>query len=140
MTPEMREEIKAKIAKEQAIIVPNNDAIFAIMIANEVMFDFFISKMEKSLNNNSTSIEDRMEKYLADAKELAEIKINAAADYTFNILETQLARSLEEIDKSASTVLNTIHIANNQNKINYLLVALIAAAAVIIGFFLGKLF
>lgn len=134
-----KEEILAKIAKEHALILPNNDAIFAVIIANEVMFEDFITRIEKSFSGHMSEIEGMTAKYIADAKQLAEIKIGAAVEETFKVLEERHQLALKEIYAASQAATEALAVSNNQVKMNYWLVGGGILAAVLIGVFVGRL-
>jgi hypothetical protein len=140
MNNEKKEEILAKIAKEHALILPNNDAIFAVIIANEVMFEDFITRIERSFEDHMKEIEGMTAKYIADAKELAEVKIGAAVTETYRVLDERHKLALKEIEIASKAAIDALAATQAQNKISNLLIALVAVAAVLIGFFVGKIF
>ena len=135
-----KEAILAKIAKEHALILPNNDAIFAIITANEVMFEDFVTRIENSFVGHMREIEGMTAKYIADAKELAEVHIGAAVDETYSVLEKRHELSINEINAATNAALLALASAQSQTKVNYWIMGGIAIAAVLIGFFVGKIY
>lgn len=135
-----KEAILAKIAKEHSLILPNNDAIFAVIIANEVMFEDFITRIEHSFEDHMKEIEGMTAKYIADAKELAEVKIGAAVTETYRVLDERHKLALKEIDTASKTAIDALMATQEQTKLNYLLVAGVAVVSLLAGFFVGKIF
>lgn len=134
-----KEEILAKIAKEHSLVLPKDDVFFAMLTANEMVFEDFVTRVEKSITGHMTEIEGMTAKYIADAKELAEVKINGALQEVHIKLAEQHKNALIEIEAATKAATAGITAANAQTKINYLLIAAGSIASVLIGVFIGKL-
>ncbi len=85
-------------------------------------------------------IEGMTAKYIADAKELAEVHIGAAVDETYSVLEKRHELSINEINAATNAALLALASAQSQTKVNYWIMGGIAIAAVLIGFFVGKIY
>lgn len=133
------DEIIAKVAKEHALVLDRNDPVFAIITANEVIFGDFITRVEKSFGGHMAEIEGMTAKYIADAKQLAEIKIGAAVNEAYKVLDERHKNALIEIEAATKAATAGITAANAQTKINYILIAAGSIASVLIGVFIGKL-
>lgn len=133
------EEIILKIAKEHNIILDRKDPIFAVITANEVMFDEFITRIEKSLESHTKELEGMTAKYIADAKELAEVKIGAAVEETYKVLEKRHKLALEEISTATQTAVLELGKMQAHIKMNYWLLAFGGIATTLMGVFIGRL-
>lgn len=140
MEQEKIEEIISKVAKRHGLALDRNDPIFAIITANEVMFEDFVARIEKSFVGHMREIEGMTAKYIADAKELAEVKIGSAVEETYKVLEKRHQLALDEIDVASKAAIVALNNAQSQNKMNYWIIGGIATVAVLVGFFLGKIF
>lgn len=140
MEQEKIDEIIAKIAKKHSIVLNRNDPILAVMTANEVMFEDFLLMIEKSLGHNMSEIEGMTAKYIADVKQLAEVRVGAAIKETFVILEEYHKKALFEIETASKTATNGLLVSNAQVQMNYWLIAGGSIASILIGILIGKIF
>lgn len=140
MDQEKVDEILALIAKRHSIILDRNDPIMAIMTANEIMFEDLLTMVERAVGRQTINIEGITAKYIADAKELAEVKIGSAVEETFKVLDERHKLALKEIETATLTAVAGINSVNDQVKMNYLYIAAGVVASVLIGFFIGKIF
>ncbi|MDY0215055.1 MAG: hypothetical protein RBS24_06070 [Bacilli bacterium] len=132
------DEIIAKIAKEHSIILDRNDPVFAVITANECMFEDFITRIDKAIAVHSSEIEGMTAKYIADAKQLAEIKIGAAVAETFKVLEERHKKALIEIETATQKASDGLLIYNAHVKLNYWVIMIATIAIITIGIFIGK--
>lgn len=134
------DEIISKVAKQHGLALDRNDPIFAIITANEVMFEDFVTRIENSFVGHMREIEGMTAKYIADAKQLAEVHIGAAVEETYKVLEKRHELALEQINAASQSAIEALTAAQAQNKISNLLIGGVSVASVLIGFFVGKLF
>lgn len=140
MDQEKVDEILALIAKRHSIILDRNDPIMAIMTANEIMFEDLLTMVERAVGRQTINIEGITAKYIADAKELAEVRIGTAVKEVYEDLEKRHKNALVEIEMATKTAVAGINSVNEQVKMNYLYVAAGSIALLLIGFFTGKIF
>jgi len=134
------DEIISKVAKLHGVALDRNDPIFAIITANEVMFEDFVARIENSFVGHMREIEGMTAKYIADAKQLAEVHIGAAVEETYKVLEKRHELALEQINAASQSAIEALTAAQSQSKISNLVIAGVAIASILIGFFVGKLF
>lgn len=140
MDQEKVDAILALIAKRHSIILDRTDPILAIMTANEAMFEDFLTTVERAVGRQTINIEGITAKYIADAKELAEVRISAAVNEVYQDLEKRHKNALAEIETATKTAVAGINSVNDQVKMNYLYIAAGSIALLLIGFFTGKIF
>lgn len=140
MDQEKVDAILALIAKRHSIILDRTDPILAIMTANEAMFEDFLTTVERAVGRQTINIEGITAKYIADAKELAEVRISAAVNEVYQDLEKRHKNALAEIETATKTAVAGINSVNDQVKMNYLYIAAGSIAILLIGFFTGKIF
>ncbi|MDD2782117.1 hypothetical protein [Sulfuricurvum sp.] len=140
MDQEKVDAILALIAKRHSIIIDRDDPILAIMTANEAIFEDFLTTVERAVGRQTIEIEGITAKYIADAKELAEVKIGAAVTETYRVLDERHKLALKEIETATKTAVAGINSVNDQVKMNYLHIAAGSIALLLIGFFVGKIF
>lgn len=87
MTPEKKQEILEKIRQDHKIAIDEDDPMFAIVTANEVVFEEYMTKQNIMFAEHLANMETSTENYLTRAKELAEVKISNAVEDAYQKLE-----------------------------------------------------
>jgi len=87
MTPEKKQEILEKIRQDHKIAIDEDDPMFAIVTANEVVFEEYMTKQNIMFAEHLANMETSTENYLTRAKELAEVKISKAVEDAYQKLE-----------------------------------------------------
>jgi len=98
MTPERKQEILEKIRQEHKIAIDEDDPMFAIITANEVVFEDYMSKQNIMFAEHLANMETSTENYLTRAKELAEVKISNAVEGAYQQLEEFRDEAKAEIE------------------------------------------
>lgn len=140
MTEELKEEIIKEVATRHKILLDKNDPVFAILTANELVIGSFLKAVELKEQKHFSNIEGMTSKFIADAKELAEIKIGSAVNETYKILEKKQSIAIEQIEAAARAASESFSEAVQTIKVNYFIVSGSIVASMLFGFMLGKLF
>ncbi len=98
MTPERKQEILEKIRQEHKIAIDEDDPMFAIITANEVVFEDYMSKQNIMFAEHLANMETSTENYLTRAKELAEVKISNAVEEAYQKIEEFRDEAKAEIE------------------------------------------
>lgn len=93
MTELQKEEILNQIRKQHGIALDQNDPIFAVVTANEIILNHYINELEQKLTQQKIDMETITEQYLTKTKELAEKKISHATQKA----QTQIIRTTQKL-------------------------------------------
>jgi hypothetical protein len=132
-------EIIAEIAKRHKIILDRDDPVLAVITANEIMLEEYLTKIDRKEQKHLTDIEGMTAKYIADAKELAEIKIGAAVEHTIVILDEKHKNALKEIEAATKKAADGLAASNIAIKMNYFILSFGVIVALLLGLFIGRL-
>jgi len=121
MTSEKKKEIIDHIRQIHKIAIDEDDPVFAIITANEIIFEEQMKKQDIMFTKHLANIETITELYLSKAKELAEEKISNAVGDAYTQLEQFKSKAKEELTTKQPTITNRISIV-------YWITLLIAAA------------
>lgn len=92
-----KKQIIDEIAKKHHLILDENDPIFAIVTANEIMFDDYIKQLEKAQIKNKADLESYKQSLISDIQEefkkhhqiLQELKLNKISNSNYNQLQNE---------------------------------------------------
>ncbi|MBZ7995410.1 conjugal transfer protein TraM [Campylobacter canadensis] len=92
-----KKQIINEIAKKHHLILDENDPIFAIITANEIMFDDYIKQLEKAQIKIKADLESYKQSLISDIQEeykkyhqvLQELKLNQVTNLKSNQLQNE---------------------------------------------------
>ncbi|MBZ7987963.1 conjugal transfer protein TraM [Campylobacter canadensis] len=119
-----KKQIINEIAKKHHLILDENDPIFAIITANEIMFDDYIKQLEKAQIKIKADLESYKQSLISDIQEeykkyhqvLQELKLNQVTNLKSNQLQNE-----KNIDFNKKNIFTAFIIA----QIIFLLIGLI---------------
>ncbi len=114
MTPEKKKEIIDHIRQTHKIAIDEDDPIFAVITANEIVFEEHMKNQDIMFTEHLANIETNTELYLSKAKDLAEVKISKAVENAHTQLEQFKREAKEELavtPSMESTITNKIPVA-----------------------------
>ena len=99
MTNEQKEDILNKIRKIHGIAMPEKDPAFAILTGMEFIVKRYLKEVELLMSKQAVEYETTTVRYLDKAKELAEVKINAAVEDVYQDLHNLKINTIKEVQE-----------------------------------------
>ncbi|MDR2399285.1 MAG: hypothetical protein LBD61_02455 [Endomicrobium sp.] len=141
MENNIRELIVSEVAKQNGILLDTHDPIFAVVTANKIVLEVYIKALEDKLQENLIELESRQNKYLIDAKELAENKMTAALLEVIKNVKAQEIKSIVNISSEVQKIeaVLTKKFDSKKSDFQWLYFFIVIIISISIGFIIGKM-
>ena len=104
MKRELKDNIINRVRKEHGITLADKDPIFAIITANELIFEKQIDEFNKNLELQLIEIEQVTKNYLKEGKELLEKKLTIALHEAKKRLEEPQQTKKQELTHTTTII------------------------------------